>query len=292
MLYFGAHMSVSSMKYESKLDIIKDAFKEISKLGGNCIQIFIASPLERLRVKILDKYSPIATDLKIFIETNKYKLFVHSPYILNLGRKTLSPQDAYWIKSFYYQLQISDKIGACGYIIHVGKHLELNKEDSINYMYISLLYLVNRIIKEKMQIKILLETAAGQGTEMLTSLYELAEFYNRFNSEQKKHIKICIDTCHIYSAGIDIGSKIKIKNFFKDFNDSIGNDNIGLIHLNDSKTEFNSHKDRHQNLGKGSIGLDNFKCIVQYARKYNIPLILETPNNGYLTEIPWIKKNI
>jgi len=283
-------MSISNSNNDSKIDIIKESYNTIKKLGGNCIQIFISNPRGKIKKNTFNNILENANEISEFVTENNYKLFVHSSYILNLGKKILSPEHAYWIKSYYTQLQAANRIGAHGYVIHVGKHLDNNKEDSIKYMFISLSWLIQKIIKEKMNIVILLETPAGQGTELLTTLIDFANFYNLFTNKQKKYIKVCIDTCHIYSSGIDISSEKKIKSFFTSVKSLIGYDNIGLIHLNDSKTMYNSHLDRHEKLGKGSIGIENIKNFILYAKKYNIPIILETPDNGYLTEIPFIKK--
>ena len=122
--------------------------------------------------------------------------------------------------------------------------------------------------KNKLNVKIILETAAGQGTELLTNIYNLINFYEKFSNEEKEILKICIDTCHIYSAGHDIREEEQVELFIKILKKGIGMKNIALIHLNDSKREFNSHVDRHEKLGKGTIGLEGLK------------------------EIPWIRKII
>jgi deoxyribonuclease-4 len=218
-----------------------------------------------------------------------FKLVIHSPYTINIAIKNNLINISYWIKSIHNELIIANLIGAIGCVIHVGKYLSLDIPDAKKYMYLTLKYLIHRVKSDKLNVFILLETCAGQGTELLSDFEELALFYNKFNDNDKKVLKICVDTCHIYSAGFDISTKSKVKDFFKLFNEKIGIENLALIHLNDSATVYNSHVDRHQNIGKGSIGFEGLKEFVIFAYKYKIPIILETPNNGYIKEIPWIK---
>ena len=124
------------------------------------------------------------------------------------------------------------------------------------------------------------------------TLDELSNFYHRFSKEEKKKIKICVDTCHIYSGGFDISTKKKVRYFFLLFERMIGLEYLALIHFNDSKTEYNSHVDRHEKIGKGKIGLSGLKEFIKQSYKFKIPLILETHGEAYKKEIPWINKII
>ena len=289
MFYFGTHYS----KGQPPLDkAINSAFDDILSLGGNMIQIFISNPMGRHKKDFIGKFSNYGENIKKILKKRKCAIVIHSPYLLNLAKKVISPQEAYWIKAFYEELIVADMIGAIGCVIHVGKALELSEDISLNYMFLALKYLIKEVKENNLKVKIILETAAGQGTELLSNLHHLAIFYNKFSTEEKKILKICIDTCHIFSAGHDIRKKEQVDTLFKNIKKDFGMKNIALIHLNDSKREFNSHVDRHEKLGFGKIGLEGLKRFIDYAYRYKIPIILETPNNGYLKEIPLIKKTI
>jgi deoxyribonuclease-4 len=259
-------------------------YEEINTFGGNIIQVFISNPRSSKDKNLIARYTN--NNIKEYIRKNKYKLVVHSPYVFNISKENTT------IISLYSQLIVTSMIGAYGYVLHMGKSLDLNINDAKKYMYLTLKLLIKKIIEKKLKIIILLETSAGQGTELLTNLDDLEIFYNKFTNEDKKYLKICVDTCHIFSAGYDIRTKEQVKLYFEEFNKKIKKKNLGLIHLNDSKTVLNSNVDRHENIGKGKIGYNGLKAVVKYAYKNKIPIVLETPNNGYIKEIPWIFSNI
>lgn len=283
MFYFGAHMS--------KNPSIIHALDAIKAVGGNFVQIFISNPMSVSRKKkteLMKQYEDIGRQVKSYLKQHNMKLVIHSPYTLNFARRVVSPSEAYWVKSYYDELLVADMLGALGCVIHVGKHLENSKEDGIEYMYLSLKYLVHRVMEEKLGVKIILETAAGQGSELLATernaFYDLHAFYKRFSERERDVLKLCIDTAHVFSAGYDIRDDKYLRDLIEAFRS-----NIVLIHLNDSKREYDSHVDRHERIGKGKIGEKALGEVVKVAFKYKIPIILETPDNGYIKEIPWIK---
>jgi deoxyribonuclease-4 len=276
---------MSSLSTDKEKSIIK-GLEEIQSSGGNIIQIFVSNPVGRQGK--LDIYKDIGPNIKKYLKKTKCKIVIHSSYLLNFAKNDNHNN----IKTLYNELIVADQIGAIGCVIHVGKYLELNLLNAKENMYSALIKIMDDILDAKLKIKVLLETCAGQGTELFptenNSIDELAEFYNRFPNKYKKILNICVDTCHIHSAGYNMSDKDNVKKFFNEFKKKIGIKNLGLIHINDSKTPFNSHVDRHQELGKGSIGLIGLKEVVINAIDYKIPLILETPNNGYIREIPWM----
>ena len=155
-------------------------------------------------------------------------------------------------------------------------------------MYSSLIHIHNST-KKYSNIKIFLETSTGQRTELCYKMEDLSYFYKKFsknhNKEVKKRFKLCIDTCHIFSAGYCIKTKKNIKLFLEAFEEMIGLRYVGLIHLNDSKVECGKQVDRHQNIGEGFIGYNGLKYLFDYFRNLNIPIVLETPREGYIYEI-------
>lgn len=280
--YYGAHMSIKNG--------IVSAIDEINEYGGNMIQIFISNPMStKVETKFTDdKCKKIKQKL---IDTNS-QLVIHLPYVINLSKPILSLVDSWWIKMICNQLIISDKMGSIGCVVHVGKHLKLTIGEGIDNMYNAFVFIIDFIIKHGLNTYIILETAAGQGTELITtknnSLEEFSSFYNRFTTVQKEHIRICVDTCHIFAAGFDITNSNRVKTFFDDFNKLIGIKYLTLIHLNDSKSGCGSCVDRHENLGFGKIGIEGLRNFIRYGSFYKIPIILETPD-GFEKEIQLIK---
>ncbi len=161
-------------------------------------------------------------------------------------------------------------------------------------MYSSLVYLHNKT-KEFKDVKILLETSTGQGTEMCYKLEDLAHFYRKFssndNKELKSRIKLCIDTCHIFSAGYNIRDTNGVRNYLEAFDELIGIKYVRLIHLNDSRVDLGDKKDRHANIGKGYIGYTGLKLMFEYFKKLDVPIILETPGCVFVKEIKLLKSS-
>lgn len=276
-MYFGGHVSISKG--------ILHGLKSMQSIGGNFIQIFLSNPLSiKYKNKLTQKDFD---DICSFTSSEHMKIIVHLPYVINLAKSN----SVNAVKLICNQLLVSNSINSIGCIVHVGKYLSLTHDDAINNMYNAFVNIINFIQTNNLKTYIILETPASQGTELLTNISDLSNFYNKFTPIQKKYFKICIDTCHIFASGIDIRDEHAVFALFKDLKKKIGLNNIAVIHLNDSKYEFNSHKDRHENLGKGKIGVNGIVSIINLASKYKIPLILETPTN-YINDIELIKNNI
>jgi len=147
--------------------------------------------------------------------------------------------------------------------------------------------MLNEVLKPEQTTKVLLETMAGKGTEVGKSFEEIAEIISKVNL--KEHLGVCIDTCHIYDAGYDIVNNLD--EVLEEFDRVIGLNKLYAIHLNDSKNPFNSHKDRHEKIGEGSIGIEALERIINHPKLRNIPFFLETPNEleGYANEIKILK---
>lgn len=278
--YFGAH-------FES-YDLIQSAIK-IKNAGGNLIQIFLTLPHQQITeersLKGLEEFNK-------YLKNNNMKVVVHSSYIHNMARNW----DLYswWLKNLELEIKYAHKIGAIGLVLHFGKKLELSVEEAYNNMYTSLIYLHNKTIKYK-EVIILLETSTGQGTEVCFKMEDLSHFYKKFSKNNNKSIKdrfkLCLDTCHIFSAGYNLKTKEDIKIYLENFEELIGLRYIKLIHLNDCKVDVGSQKDRHANIGKGFIGFKSLLYLYNFFKKLNIPIVLETPDYGYKTEIKLLKNH-
>ncbi len=279
--YFGAHISSSGNLVE--------AAKSVKDAGGNFIQLMLTGKGSKLVSK---KSEPELHKLKKFLDKNSMKIVIHSSYAHNLAREW--DRHSWWLKNIELEIKYAHMLGAIGLVIHFGKQLDLSIEESYNNMYTSLVY-INSKTSEYKDVKIFLETPTGQGTEVCYKLEDLAYFYKKFskseNKELKNRIKLCIDTCHIFSAGYDIRSRDTVKLYLEAFEELIGLRYVFLIHLNDCKVDIGDQKDRHAEIGKGYIGYNGLKHFFKYFQKLKVPIILETPNLGYLREISMMLKS-
>lgn len=234
------------------------------------------------QVKIIQLFVSLAKSNKKYyteIKDNykgKYVFSVHISYTVNIAQD--SSKYNWWIKKLVEEIKLAEYIGAFCVVIHLGKSLDMSIETALNNMYINLLKVHNLLNNQ--QIKILIETSTGQGTEMCYQLEELARFYNKFklNNKLADRFGICLDTCHIFNAGYDIRTKKGITDYLTEFDKLIGVENIKLIHLNDSKNKLGARVDRHENLNKGFIGKEGLEQIILLFSKLSVPMVLETPD--------------
>lgn len=169
------------------------------------------------------------------------------------------------------------------YNFHPGSHTGLGVENGIELISCQL----NRILTKGQTTTVLLETMAGKGTEVGKSFDELREILDRIELSEK--VGVCLDTCHVFDAGYDIVNSLD--EVLTDFDRIIGLEKLRAIHINDSKNPLGSHKDRHECIGKGYIGLDAMKRIVTHPVLNHLPFYLETPNDldGYKAEIELLR---
>ena len=169
------------------------------------------------------------------------------------------------------------------YNFHPGSHVKQGVEAGISYIA----DMLNRINQHEFSTTILLETMAGKGSEIGRSFEELRAIID--NVEDSSRIGICLDTCHVFDSGYDIVGDLD--GVLDEFESIIGVERLRAVHINDSKNPLGSHKDRHEKIGEGQIGLDAFMHIVTHPRLRNLPFYLETPNDlaGYQREIELLK---
>lgn len=263
MKYIGSHISTS---YN-----LLDGAKMIKKKGGNMMQIF-SEDRRKINKDIIIKF-------KEFMIKNEMKVVIHASYKVNIASD--------WTPYSWSILEILDEIkfahtlNAIGIVLHIGKKKELKKVKAYKNMYTFLLYIIKMTSKYK-DVKILLETSSGQGSEMCYRLEDLSYFYKKFSKHHMKkvstRVKLCVDTCHIFAAGYDIKSKNKVKMYLDAFEEIIGLKQIELIHLNDSKNKLGSKIDRHEDIGKGYIGYIGLIEFSKFFIKRGVPIVLETPS--------------
>lgn len=286
VFYFGAHMPVK--------DIIK-SLQEVQSYGGNMIQIFINNPRSTKRnPKLLLKYESIGEEIKNYCIENDLKIVIHSPYILNFAEPVDLNENSFQI--LQDELLVSDWLGAIGCVIHMGKQLKMDFDEATENMKQSMKRLAKYCKDNNLKSKVIMETVAGQGSEMFAtvsnSLSPLLVFYNLFTDAEKRYLKLCFDTCHIFAAGYDIRTPSQIKKLFIQLKENNIIQHIVLIHFNDSKKEYGSKVDRHKEIGYGCIGTQGLASFLKHSYNNDIPCILETPDDAYMAEIPWIKKLI
>jgi len=260
-------------------------------------QVFFGSP-RSLKHKEMSKDE--YTEIKQFVIENEIQLFSHAAYVFNIAKyssykkgvkdeydKALDMLNNAMLSRAINELYNISECGGIGSVFHVGKHLVKTKKNDppVNTVPFedNMFHFIKDVIDKTSELKscFILETAAGQGTELLTSIEQIGKFYNRFTIKYKKRVKICIDTCHIFSCGADICNNYEM--IINNIDKYIGWDNIVIIHMNDSSTCLGSRVDRHQNLNKGYItkmgkSNDGLSSFAKYCYDMGLPLILETPD--------------
>lgn len=250
------------------------------EIGANTFQFFTRNP-RGTKAKALD-FKDIEKLESIMKKNDISDIVAHAPYILNLASHK---EDTFEIAIRVLKedlIRMSET--PAGYIVlHPGNHLKKGPEYGIKRISEGL----NNVLDEKEEVMILLETMSGKGTEMGRNFEEIREIINY--TEYSDNLGVCLDTCHIYSAGYDIVNNLE--GVLDEFDTIIGLDRLKVIHLNDSMTEFNSNKDRHQKIGDGSLGFETFVNIINNQRLKDKIFILETPNelSGYRREIEMIR---
>lgn len=233
MLNIGCHLSTTKGFYNMG--------KEALSIKANTFQFFTRSPRGGKAKDINEDDINKLRDL--MNEYNFSKILAHAPYTLNACSKDEST------RKFAFEI-MEDDLKRMEYIpnnlynFHPGSHLKQGSKIGIEFISEHL----NKLLKKEQTTKVLLETMAGKGTEVGRSFEEIAEIISRI--ELKKHIGVCLDTCHVYDAGYDIVNDLD--KVLEEFDTIIGLDKLCAIHLNDSKNPFNSHKDRHEKIGEGS----------------------------------------
>ena len=267
----------------------------ISKV--NLDKILVNYPCNAFQIAISPLVSnvigtPIKNNLTIIEIMKKKNIYgvAHGKYIYNFARKEINKDH---FNSLLNDIELAKSIGI-NIILHQGKNLaELNqtREQALNNYVKHITY----ILKQTTDIKIVLENSARQGTELGYTIDELKEIYELFDISLRNRIMFCIDLCHIFVSGeLDMRNGSDVKKFISEFDNKIGLNKLECFHFNDSAVKFNGRNDHHADITKGYIGsesLDGFTEITKIAKKYKIPLILETPTDE-LYQIELIKSLI
>lgn len=272
MLRIGCHLSSS----KGFLAMGKDAVK----IGANTFQFFTRNPRGG-RAKELD-----LKDMEAFIafagEHGIAQILAHAPYTLNACAKDEG------IRNFAKET-MADDLSRLSYLpepmynFHPGSHVQQGLEMGISYIS----GMLNEILTPETKTTVLLETMAGKGSEVGRSFEELRQILDRVELSGK--MGVCLDTCHVYDAGYDIVHELD--RVLEEFDRILGLERLKAIHLNDSKNPFGSHKDRHERIGEGTLGLEALAAVINHPKLRQLPFFLETPNElpGYAEEIALLR---
>ena len=272
MFQIGCHLSASKGFFHMG--------KEAVALGGNTFQFFTRNPRGGA-AKAIDEKD--VESFKAFAKENGiHVILAHAPYTLNACSADESTRE-FAKNTFADDLKRMEYVPGNLYNFHPGSHVKQCVEIGIDYIT----QMLNEVLKPEQTTKVLLETMAGKGSEIGRSFEELRAIIDRV--ELNDHLGVCLDTCHVYDAGYDIVNDLD--GVLKQFDEIIGIDRLYAIHINDSKNPFESHKDRHEKIGEGSIGTEAFERIINHPMLADKPFFLETPNelDGYAKEIALLK---
>lgn len=261
MLLIGSHVG---FKKDSQL---LGSLKEALSYGANTFMFYTGAPQNTSRYPIQDGLTLEALSLMKDQEVDYSKVVVHAPYIINLANDKGPDKFMFSVRFLQEELERCELLGIKQIVLHPGSHVGLGKDIAISNIAKGL-----NMILGTHPVTILLETMAGKGTEVGSSLEEVKRIIDLV--DDKEHIGVCLDTCHLNDAGYDMSDFDK---FLEEFDAIIDLDKIGCIHINDSKNVRGSHKDRHENFGFGTLGFDTLISIVYHEKLENVPKILETP---------------
>jgi deoxyribonuclease-4 len=240
--------------------------KQAISYGANAFMFYTGAPQNTVR-KELD--SNLTNSAKKLMEENNINIanvICHAPYIINLANNISEEKWQFSICFLKQELNRCQELGIKYIVVHPGSAVGLEVHEALKNISDAL----NFIITDDGPT-ILLETMAGKGTECGRNLSEIKEIINNVKSS---NIGVCLDTCHLNDAGYEIGDFDALLN---EFDNEIGLDKIHCIHINDSKNILGSHKDRHENIGIGTIGFDKLSYVVNHEKLKDVPKILETP---------------
>lgn len=278
-LIIGSHVSYRNS------DQLLGSVKEALNYGANTFMFYTGAPQNTMRSNIDENISNCAFELMKENNIDINDVIVHAPYIVNLANSNNFDFSVEFLKN---EIERCNKLNIKYMVLHPGSAVNSSRDEALAMISDGL----NLILDNSYNVSILLETMAGKGNEVGKNFDELKTIID--NVKYKDKIGVCLDTCHLNDAGYNI---CNFDDLLNEFDEKIGIEKIGCIHINDSKNVISSHKDRHENIGLGTIGFDNLINVIYNKRLDNIPKILETPyvskdDNSKEKELPPYKFEI
>lgn len=264
MVLLGSHVSMGGKK------MLLGSAKEAASYNATTFMIYTGAPQNTRRKAIEDMNIPLGTTF--MEENNLSNIVVHAPYIINLGN-TIKPENfGFAIEFLRAEILRAEALGARQITMHPGAHVGAGAEAGIAQIVKGL----NEVLHKDQLAHIALETMAGKGTEIGRTFTEIAKIIDGVTLNEK--LSVTIDTCHLNDAGYNV--KEDFDGVLNEFDKMIGLDRLKVVHVNDSKNLQGSHKDRHANIGFGTIGFEALNKVVHHPQLTELPKILETPYVG------------
>ena len=272
-LLIGSHVSFN--KDTQLLGSVKEAIS----YGSTTFMFYTGAPQNTKRCELSDNQTALAVNLMKENNIDINNIIVHAPYIINLGNNSKKESYDFSINFLKQELKRCETLGIKYLVLHPGSHVNLGVQTALD----NIVFALKEVLKKETYTNILIETMAGKGTEVGTDIDQIKYIIDNVNS---KNLMVCLDTCHLNDSGVDIS---KFDEYLDLFDQKIGIDKIGCVHVNDSMNEIGARKDRHANIGFGKIGFDSLINVIYNKRLENVSKILETP---YITENDDSKKRI
>ena len=271
-MIIGSHVSFTKDKQ------LLGSLEEALSYNATTFMFYTGAPQNTMRYEINSDLTEKAVKLMEEKGIDINKVIVHAPYIVNLANK--DPEKHKFAINFIKQeISRCDMLGIKNLVLHPGSRLDLSIKEGLDNIVDGL----NKILEDG-NARILIETMAGKGTELGVDLEQIKYIID--NVCNKNRIGVCLDTCHLNDSGVDIS---KFDEYLESFDKLIGINYIYCVHVNDSKNPIGSHKDRHDNIGYGTIGFDNLINVIYNEKLKDVPKILETP---YINERAPYKEEI
>jgi deoxyribonuclease-4 len=281
MLILGSHVGFNNK------DGLLGSVNEALSYNANTFMFYTGPAQSTIRSEINEEKTYEGYKLMAENNINNDNVIVHAPYIVNLANRNQEDKFNFYIDFLKEELNRINNLGFNKMVLHPGSAVNVSREDGIKNIIDGL----NKVLDNDNNVTILLETMAGKGNELGVNINEIKTIIDGVKFKDK--IAVCIDTCHLNDSGIDINEFDK---YLELFDQRIGLNKIGCIHINDSKNELGSKKDRHANIGLGTIGFDTLYKVVTNEKIKDVPKILETPYVGdyapYKLEIEMIRNKI
>lgn len=250
--------------------MLKWSSEQAVSYGANVFMIYTGAPQNTKRKPV--KELNIEAGREHMNENGIIDVVVHAPYIINIGNTTKPETFELGVDFLRNEIDRTSAIGAKQIVLHPGSHVGAGADKGIDKIIKGL----NEVLDKNKDVQIALETMAGKGSEIGRTFDELAQIIDGVTHNEK--LSICLDTCHIHDGGYDIVNDFD--GVLNEFDKIIGIDRLKVVHVNDSKNEQGAHKDRHENIGFGYIGLDALHYVIKHPQLEGLPKILETPFVG------------
>ena len=263
-MIIGSHVSFGKNQ-------LLDSTREAIGYNSDTFMFYTGAPQNTRRTEINTDYIKEANQLMKDNNIDINNVICHAPYIVNLANNKDLDKYRFSIDFLTNEIRRCEEMGVTKIVLHPGSSVGIDRDEALK----NISYALNLVLENDKNVIICLETMAGKGTELGINLDEIKRIIN--SVEKHDLIGVCLDTCHLNDSGINIS---EFDNYLDEFDKVIGINKVKVVHINDSKNEIGSHKDRHENIGFGTIGFDSLIDVIYNPRLEGIPMILETPYIG------------